>query len=178
MFKDKPGTKIFREKKGDGVTVIVTSHKTVNLLFNLEMVRSILSLDKRKEDIVGATRVHFGTQEMSMVVPPVTFKHNSIPGKAGATVTFFRAGVLSGGELSYSAKHPWGATSWGLPPETVDESDGGREWRKCELTVRLTENAIEVAAQFPEKFDKLIPALEKQLELALEEFKVYLFSFL
>ena len=52
---------------------------------------------------------NFGTQEMSMVVPPVTFKHTSRLGIVGVTVKYYQVGVLGGGSIKYSATHPFGA---------------------------------------------------------------------
>ena len=96
------------------VTVMVPSQKVLDGILDTALVRQIVSLADTDGAVVGATRVHFNTQELSMVVPPALFKHTSCLGKVGATITYYKAGVLAGGNINFSRMHSWDAKSWGL----------------------------------------------------------------
>ena len=98
-----------------------------------------------------------------MVLPPVKFKHTSVLGKVG---------VLADGNISFSRKHLWDAESWGLHVETDEQAVVSSRVRKCDLTVRVIEQAMKVASKFPEALASLIEALPIELALAEESLKV------
>ena len=56
-----------------------------------------------------------------MAMPPARFKHASVLGKVGA-ITYNKAGVLAGGNISFSRMHPWDAKSRGLQKVTHEQS--------------------------------------------------------
>ena len=94
--------------------IVITSQKVLNGILDMALVRQILLIADTSGAVVGATRVHFNTKELSMVVPPALFKHISLISKVGARITNYKAWVLAGGNINFCRMHPWDAKSWGL----------------------------------------------------------------